>query len=298
MILSYFELNGLMLLGPVETNMRFKNMDGFESYINAIDIDFDSEDVTFTGYVHKLNKPQFNVVQRSAYAKSTNCMQEIAENRGKNCYIPTSGHCFRKCIEYFTKKDHTKKILTFIRSEKYQPGVMISAKIQPFCRKHNINIFCLDETRINPRNISQRNTSLFIYDNHFCLFWKSQNNSFNQVKKDEPKLNLKLVDIVISDKHAKSFIKHEYKPKKFQSPLNNVIMYHLATLNKVRAVLYFGCLYKLSKVSGKYHQDISEQEYQKRLNDCFVFKRTDCNIEMLAHVLSSKAKPKKNQKNC
>ena len=48
-----FELNGKMIIGPVEhkTNIRFKNMDDFERYINAIDVDYDSEDVTFTGYV-------------------------------------------------------------------------------------------------------------------------------------------------------------------------------------------------------------------------------------------------------
>ena len=47
------ELNGILIIGPVEhkTNNSFKNMDDFESYINAIDIDYDSEDVTFTGYV-------------------------------------------------------------------------------------------------------------------------------------------------------------------------------------------------------------------------------------------------------
>ena len=41
-------------------------MDDFESFINAIDVDNDSEDVTFTGYVYKLNTPQFNFVKRSA----------------------------------------------------------------------------------------------------------------------------------------------------------------------------------------------------------------------------------------
>ena len=46
-----FELNGKMIIGHNEhkTNIRFKNMDDFERYINAIDIDYDSEDVTFTG---------------------------------------------------------------------------------------------------------------------------------------------------------------------------------------------------------------------------------------------------------
>ena len=114
-----FELNGKMIIGPIEhkTNIRFKNMDDYESYINAIDIDYDSEDVTFTGYIYKMNTPQFNVVRRSAYGRGTNCMQEIVEYHGRNCYIPTSGMCFIKCINYFTKKDYTEEFLTFIRSE-------------------------------------------------------------------------------------------------------------------------------------------------------------------------------------
>ena len=76
-----FELNGLMIIGPIEhkTNIRFKNMDDFERYINAIGIDYDSEDVTFTGYVYKLNTPHFKIVKRSAYGRGTNHMQEIVE---------------------------------------------------------------------------------------------------------------------------------------------------------------------------------------------------------------------------
>ena len=64
-----FELIGKMIIGPVKhkTNIRFKNMDDFERYINAIDIHYDSEDVIFTGYVYKLNTPQFKIVKRSAY---------------------------------------------------------------------------------------------------------------------------------------------------------------------------------------------------------------------------------------
>ena len=108
-----FELNGLMIIGPTEhkRNIRFKNMDDFESYINAMDIDFDSEDVTFTGYVHILNTPQLNVVRRSAYGRGTNYMQEIVEYHGQNCYIPFSGMFFIKCIIYFTKKDYTEEFL-------------------------------------------------------------------------------------------------------------------------------------------------------------------------------------------
>ena len=157
----------------------------FENYINAIDVDYDSEDVTFTEYVYKLNTPHFKVVKRSAYGRGTKNMQEIVEYHGHNCYRPTSGMCFIKCNNYFTKKDYTEEFLTFIRSEERRSNVMTSARIQPFCKKHNINIGCFDGTRINPRNFTQRNTSLFINNNHFCLIWKSEGISFNQVRENE-----------------------------------------------------------------------------------------------------------------
>ena len=115
-----FELIGLMIVGPVEhkTNIRYNNMNDFKSYINAKGIDYDSEDVNFTGYLSKMKTPQFKVVKRSAYVKDTNYMQEIVEYHGRNCYIPTSGMCFIKCNIYFTRKDYSEEFLTLIRSKK------------------------------------------------------------------------------------------------------------------------------------------------------------------------------------
>ena len=101
---------------------------------------------------------------------------------------------------------------------------------------------------------------MFVHKNHFCLLWKSNGISFNQVIENELKPNFKLVDNVKSNKQVKSFIKFEYNPKKVISPLTNIVVYDLETFNKVRAVPYCGCMYKLSKISGKYHEDISEQE--------------------------------------
>ena len=93
-----FELIGLMIIGhnELETNIRFENMDDFESYINAIDVDYDSKDVTFTGNVYKSDTLHFKVIKRSLYGRGTNYMQEIVEYHGQNCYIPTSGNCFIK----------------------------------------------------------------------------------------------------------------------------------------------------------------------------------------------------------
>ena len=90
----------------------------FESYIDAIDVDYDSEDVTFTGCVFELNTLQFKVVKRSAYAKGANYMKEIVEFKGQNCYISTSGLCFIKCIKNFTIKDYTEETRDSMRSEK------------------------------------------------------------------------------------------------------------------------------------------------------------------------------------
>ena len=136
-----------MTIGPIEhkTNIRFKNMDDFESYINAIDIDYGSEDVTFTGYIYKLNTPQFNVVRRSAYGRGTNYMQEIVEYHGQNCYIPTSGICFIKCVSFFTKKEYTEELLIFIRSEQRRSNAMTSARLQPSCKKTTLTSVALME---------------------------------------------------------------------------------------------------------------------------------------------------------
>ena len=169
---------------------------------------------------------------------------------------------------------------------------MTSARITLFCRKYNINIGCFDGTRINPRHLTQRDVALKIDENNFCLIWKSEGFSFDKAIK-ELKNNFKVVDNVISDKHVKSFIKYDYKPKKVKSPLTNIVVYDLGTFNKIRAVPYCSCIYTLSKNSGKYHRDISEQEYRKCLNDCVVFKGTDCIYKMLDHVLSFKGEPKK-----
>ena len=77
-----FEFNVLMIIGPVEhktnkTYIRIKNMNDFERYINAIDIDFDSEDVTFTGYVYKFNTPQFKVVKRVLMVEVVNICKKL-----------------------------------------------------------------------------------------------------------------------------------------------------------------------------------------------------------------------------
>ena len=293
--LGDFDLIGSMLVGEVEqkTKIRFKNVDDFESYINAIDNSgYDSEDVIITGWFYKKNTPEFKKINRSQYGRGTDFKQDIVEYIGNNCYIPTSGNCFIKCITSFTKKDYTEEFLTFIRTEQRRSIVMKSARVKPFCRKHNIKIDCYDGFRICPRNITQKNTALKIHNNLFCLIWKTSDVSFDRAIK-ELKDNFKVVDIVKSDKHIKSYINYEYKPKKVQSQLTNMIVYHIETFSTIKCVPYANCIYRLSKISGKCYRDISEKEYQKCLNDCIVFTGLDNINKMLDYVLQYKGEPKR-----
>ena len=97
--------------------------------------------------------------------------------------------------------------MIFIRTEQRRYNVKTSARTQPFCGKYNINIGCLDGKRKNSRNVTDRNTSLFIHNNNFRINWKSNGISFNQAVEEELKPNFKVFDSVISDRHAKSYIK-------------------------------------------------------------------------------------------
>ena len=102
---------GNMLIGEIEqkTNIRFKNVDDFETFINAIDVDYDSEDFILAGCLYKLNTPQFNRVNRAQYGRGTDFKHDIVEYMGNNCYIPTSGNCFIKCSKCFTDRDYTEE---------------------------------------------------------------------------------------------------------------------------------------------------------------------------------------------
>ena len=48
-----------------QTHIRFRNITDYETYINAIDQDYDLEDAIFNGYIYKINTPQFKKVNRS-----------------------------------------------------------------------------------------------------------------------------------------------------------------------------------------------------------------------------------------
>ena len=163
-----------------QTNVRFRNMDDYESYTNAIDEGYDAEDAIFNCYIYKINTPQFNNVNRSQYGNGCDFKLEIIEYPGNNCFIPTKGYCFVKVINFLTSQDYKQKYLDFIRNEKRRTNIMTMARIQTCVRKLGIDLGYYNVDRVFPRTVTNRDSALYLYNNHFCLIWKSEGVGFNQ----------------------------------------------------------------------------------------------------------------------
>ena len=70
---------------------------------------------------------------------------------------------------------------------------MTKAIIQPFCGANDNNLGYFDGTRVFPRSVTNRDIALLLYNNHFCLIWKSEGVSFNQAI-TELKDNFEILD--------------------------------------------------------------------------------------------------------
>ena len=70
-----------------QTHIRFRNMDDFEAYINAIDEGYDAEDAIFNGDIYKINTLHFKKVNKSQYGNGCDFKHEIIEYQGNNCFM-------------------------------------------------------------------------------------------------------------------------------------------------------------------------------------------------------------------
>ena len=97
---------------------------------------------------------------------------------------------------------------------------MTKVRIQPFCRAKSICLGYYDSEKVFPRSVTDRINALFLYNNHFCLIWKSEGVSFNQAIK-ELKDNFKIVDNFITEENVNSHFEYEFIPKKIDSILTD-----------------------------------------------------------------------------
>ena len=112
-----------------------------------------------------------------------------------------------------TGQDYKQEYLHFIRNEKRRSNIMTMARIQPCLKKLGIDLGYYNGERVFPKTVTNRDSALFLYNNHFCITWKSQGVSFNQAIQ-ELKNNFKIVDNHITDEKVNSHFIYEFIPKK------------------------------------------------------------------------------------
>ena len=278
-----------------QTLIRFRNIADYEAYINAIDERYDAEDAIFNGYIYKNDTAQFNIVNRSQYGKSFDFKHEIIEYRGNNCFIPTKEYCFVNCYNFLTGEDYKQQYLDFIRNEKRRSNIMTKARIQPFCRANNINLGYFDGTKVFPRSVTEKNIAFFLYNNNFCLIWKSESVSFKEAIK-QLKNNFEIVDKYITEENVNSHFKYEFIPKKIESHLINFIVYDLETQYTNRAKLYIMTFCRLSKIAGRFERDPTQEELKKSINDTLSFEGDNCVGNALDFLLKFKKDERKMEK--
>ena len=152
---------------------------------------------------------------------------------------------------------------------------MTEARIQPFCRANNIDLGLFYGIRVFSRSVTGRNNALFLYKNHFCLIWKSENISFKKAIK-EWKDKFKINGNYITKENVKSHFEYIFTPKKIESHLTNFIVYDLETHNTDRTRPYCISFYRLSKPAGRYNRYLTPYEKDKRKKDIIVFDGDNC----------------------
>ena len=154
--------------------------------------------------------------------------------------------------------------------KKKRSNIMTMARIQPCLKKLGIDLGYYNGDRVYPRSITNRDIALYLYNDHFCLIWKSQGKSFKDTIQ-ELKDNFKIVDNYITEENVNAYFKYEFIPKKIKSHLTNFIVYDLETLNTDRDKPYKMTIHRLSKIAGRNYRDPQPQELQKSIDDSIAF---------------------------
>ncbi|ESO88750.1 hypothetical protein LOTGIDRAFT_165163 [Lottia gigantea] len=139
----------------------------------------DASDWYFTGKII-LMKDNFQEIKRSRVGRGgTDLLKKINEYEGENCYIPTDGHCFIKCVNRVLNKDLTCKFQEYINgfSKANRKGVMTCARMNEFNKKFNTSfqIYNPKNRHFHPRDVhDELDWVFYLHNSHFCLIRRSQ----------------------------------------------------------------------------------------------------------------------------
>ena len=174
-----------------------------------------------------------------------------------------------------TGQDYKQEYLGFIRNEKRRCNIMTMARIQPCFKKLGIDLSYYNGDIVFPGTVTNRDNALYLYNNHFCLIWKSEGVSFKDAF-NELKDNFNIVENFITEENGTCHFKYQFIPKKIDSHLSNFIVYDLETYSTDRARPYNIRFYRLSKIAGRFDRDPTQEELQKYINDTLPFMGDNC----------------------
>ena len=195
---SYFTLGEA---GEIDTNRFFKDSNELAKFIDkTLDKYDDHPSIYYTGNIYSYFT-NFKRVNRSEHGRGANEFNNILENKGENCYIPSGNGCFLKCINFIFNKDFSIEYFEFIKAYKKRSNVMTRCRIPEFCKRYKIDIgfYDLNSKRILPWTVKQKNICVHINKNHYCVIWKKnrENSLLNGV--DEIDKNFKYIKNKINE---------------------------------------------------------------------------------------------------
>ncbi|ESO99910.1 hypothetical protein LOTGIDRAFT_158068 [Lottia gigantea] len=120
------------------------------------------------------HKNNFKEIKRSKKGSGVSLLKKIKEYIGINCYIPSDGCCFVKCVNRVLNEDYTREFQDFINSfqKSNRKGVMTTARICEFNKKFNTNfqIYMPKHRHFQPKKVTEELDWVFyLHKEHFCL---------------------------------------------------------------------------------------------------------------------------------
>ena len=287
-----FFTNGYFTLGEegeIDTNRFFKDSKELAKFIDKILDKYDDHpSIYYTGNIYRYFK-NFKRVNRSEHGRGANEFNNIEEYNGKNCYIPDGNGCFLKCINYIFNKDFSIEYFEFIKSYKRRTNVMPRCRIPEFCKRYKIDIgiYDLNSGRILPRTVKQKNISVYIHKNHYCVIWKKNRRDSLLNGVNEIENNFKYIKNKINENNLKQRIRYRFPKHETIDQLENVFVFDLETHNDQEfAEAYAAGLYDVNRLHDKWDRDLTPDELIIERKNVTVFDASNgnCVMNMLKYI--------------
>ena len=287
-----FFTNGYFTLGEegeIDTNRFFKDSSELAKFIDKILDKYDDHpSIYYTGNIYRYFK-NFKRVNRSEHGRGANEFNNIEEYNGKNCYIPDGNGCFVKCINCIFNKDFNKEYFEFIKSYKRRTNVMPRCRIPEFCKRYKIDIgiYDLNNGRILPRTVKQKNICVYILKNHYCVIWKKNRRDSLLNGVNEIENNFKYIKNKINENNLKQRIRSRFPKHETIDQLENVFVFDIETHNDQEfAEAYAAGLYDVNRLHDKWDRDLTPDELVIGRKNVTIFDTSNgkCIMNMLKYI--------------